>query len=352
MGVDEAGAVADAGGAPVSTGFTIFLRWLAWFTATAIFVFLLNDYLNFWRGWPGFISLLAKAGMWPDNGTLVRAFDKQSAKAVIQAVTYAIPVAGAAIYVLKTRNKPLRADSLDLYAISAFVVRGAYWAVLLVGLVDMFISFLRVEDLLPGLVGDQLTSDLGRPQFRGFYVHFPLIILSFIIAYFTRTLGFIWLSLLVVVAELQIVIARFVFSYEQAFMGDLVRFWYGALFLFASAYTLIEEGHVRVDVLYAGFKPRTKAMVNFIGSIFLGLSLYAVVLAVGFWGKSNIINSPLLTFEISQSGFGMYVKYLMASFLAVYAISMLIQFAGYMLESMADYRGDPGKRKLEGEPAA
>ena len=68
--------------------------------------------------------------------------------------------------------------------------------------------------------------------------------LSLIIAYFTRTLGFIWLALLIVVAELQIVVARFVFSYEQAFMADLVRFWYGAMFLFASAYTLLAEGHV------------------------------------------------------------------------------------------------------------
>jgi len=38
-----------------------------------------------------------------------------------------------------------------------------------------------------------------------------------------------------------IVISRFIFSYEQAFMADLVRFWYGALFLFASAYTLLED---------------------------------------------------------------------------------------------------------------
>lgn len=37
-------------------------------------------------------------------------------------------------------------------------------------------------------------------------------------------------------------------------MADLVRFWYAALFLFASAYTLLEEGHVRVDVFYAGFR--------------------------------------------------------------------------------------------------
>ena len=39
------------------------------------------------------------------------------------------------------------------------------------------------------------------------------------------------------------------------------------------------------------------------------------VMTIGMWSKSASINSPLLSFEVSQSGFGMYVKYLMASFL-------------------------------------
>ena len=34
-------------------------------------------------------------------------------------------------------------------------------------------------------------------------------------------------------------------------------------------------------------------------------------------GQSNLINAPLLSFEVSQSGYGMYVKYLMAGFLLV-----------------------------------
>ena len=51
-------------------------------------------------------------------------------------------------------------------------------------------------------------------------------------------------------------------------MSDLVRYWYAALFLFASAYTLFDEGHVRVDVFYAGFKNKTRGFVNAFGSIF------------------------------------------------------------------------------------
>ncbi len=42
----------------------------------------------------------------------------------------------------------------------------------------------------------------------------------------------------------------------------------------------------------------------------------------------------------------MYVKYLLAAYLAVFAVTMMIQFSAYMLEGYADYRGDPGKRRI------
>jgi TRAP-type mannitol/chloroaromatic compound transport system permease small subunit len=148
--------------------------------------------------------------------------------------------------------------------------------------------------------------------------------------------------LLIVIAELLIVFLRFIFSYEQAFMGDLVRFWYGAFFLFASAYTLVEEGHVRVDILYAGFEKKTKGWVNAIGTTFMGIALCWTIMILGMGQKTSIINSPVLNFETTQQGFGLYVKYMMAAFLAIFAISMMIQFVSYLMAAVADYRGEEG----------
>jgi TRAP-type mannitol/chloroaromatic compound transport system permease small subunit len=230
-------------------------------------------------------------------------------------------------------------DAQWMARLAAFLVRVAFWSTFLIGLADMAISFLRVEGLLLGLTGVELNAELGRPIFRGSYVHIPLIALSIVISLCSRSLGFIWLTLLVVFAEFQIVIWRFVFSYEQAFMGDLVRFWYAALFLFASAYTLIEEGHVRVDVFYARFSARGKAWTNTIGSLLLGLPLCWVILTQGMWVRGSSLNSPLLSFEISQSGYGMYVKYLMAGFLVVFSVTMIIQFSAYILSNSAVLRG-------------
>ena len=151
---------------------------------------------------------------------------------------------------------------------------------------------------------------------------------------------------MIVAAELSIVISRFVFSYEQALMGDLVRYWYAALFLFASSYTLFEDGHVRVDVFYAGFKDKTRGFVNALGSLALGATTMWVVLWIGFNGKQSIINAPVMNFEITQQGgVGMYVKYQMAAFLGIFAATMLIQFVAFFFEAVADFRDEPGKRQ-------
>ena len=61
-------------------------------------------------------------------------------------------------------------------------------------------------------------------------------------------------------------------------------------------------------------------------------------------GRSSIVYGTVSRFEVSQSGFGMYVKYMMAAFLAVFAITMLIQFVAYLFDAIADRRGRPGSR--------
>ena len=199
---------------------------------------------------------------------------------------------------------------------------------------DFIVSFMAVERLIDPIFNEAIKFKLIKPSFRITFIHFPLILVSFVIGYFTRTVGFIWLAVLVVGSEFLIVLSRFIFSYEQAFQGDLVRFWYAALYLFASAYALMHEGHVRVDVLYTSFNERKKAWTNAIGSLILGIPLCLIVIFLGMSSKASIINGPVISFEITQQGSnGLYLLYLMAVYLAVFAVTMLIQFTSYFMDS-------------------
>ncbi|PIB23534.1 permease [Amylibacter kogurei] len=320
---------------PVSTGLfsnTLFIRALGWSNLAVMFAFLANTFATFWIGLPGSSFSGGAIG-------------------IMQMLLYPVSIIIAVMLVLRSSDRTLRQDSFRISDINVFFIRAAFWIVLLIGLVDSVISFLRIEEMLLPLVGEELEKNLIRPLFRGPYVHVPLMILGIIIAMFTKTKGFHWLALLIVVAELLIVIFRFIFSYEQAFMADLVRFWYGAFFLFASAFTLLEEGHVRVDIFYAGMAEKSKGWINAIGSIFLGMTLCWTILILGMAQKTSIINSPILRFETTQSGYGLYVKYLMAGFLGVFAISMMIQFVSYLMGAVADYRGEEGKYEPNGSGA-
>lgn len=298
-------------------------RIFGWLMLTLLVAFLIANYLNIAHG----VSRLATG-----NITMV--------------VLYVLAVAAGFLYVLKTKTKSLREDADLVHRFNVYLVRAGFWAVLLIGIVDITVAFLRTENLSTIFFSESLAKELIRPQFVGAYIHVPLFLASFVIAAFTRTLGFLWLALLIVGAELLIVISRFVFSYEQAFMSDLVRYWYAALFLFSSAYTLFEEGHVRVDVFYAGFKNKKRGFINAVGTLLLGITTCWVIIYIGFDGKTSIINSPVANFEVTQTGsVGMYIKYQMAAFLGVFAITMLIQFVSYLFQAMADYREEPGGKE-------
>ena len=298
------------------------------------FVFLVNNILTVWFDWPGVKSLFSHYGMFGFKKLGKPLSDSVLNFAFLQLFFYFISILWAIFYVKKSINQTLTADSEILNKITSYIIRSSFWAVLLVGIADLIISFLVVEKLVEPLFGEYLKIKLVVPAFRITFVHFPIIILSFVVGYFTRSVGFIWLAVLVVGSEFFIVLSRFIFEYEQAFQGDLVRFWYSALYLFASAYALIHEGHVRVDVLYTGFSERKKAWTNSIGSLILGIPLCLIVLFLGMGGKASIINGPVISFEITQQGSnGLYLLYLMAVYLAVFAVSMLIQFTSYFMSS-------------------
>lgn len=307
----------------------VWKRYLGWLTVSLLAAFLVNNFLIIYMEFNGVVSLISEL----------------SYTGIISTLIYVSFIALGIWQVNRTMHENYRLQAKKLHDFNVYFLRGCFFAVLFVGCIDFSLALLRSLDLLVYLVGENTNRALGLGNIVGPYLHVPLIITGFIVAYFTRTLGWTWLALLIVFAELIIVISRYLFSYEQSFMADLVRYWYAALFLFASAYTLYDEGHVRVDVIYAGFSDKAKAYVNAWGSYLLGVLTCMIIVTIGFNGKTSIINSPLLVFEITNQGInGMFIKYQMAMFLGIFGATMLVQFIVQYFESIADINEEPGKR--------
>jgi len=60
------------------------------------------------------------------------------------------------------------------------------------------------------------------------------------------------------------VFSRYVLSDPHAWAFDAMSMLYGTMFMMAGAYTLAKNGHVRGDVLYGFFRPRTQATIDLI----------------------------------------------------------------------------------------
>jgi len=60
------------------------------------------------------------------------------------------------------------------------------------------------------------------------------------------------------------VFSRYALDHPHPWAFDVMIMMYGTLFMMAGAYTLAKSGHVRGDVLYGFFRPRTQASLDLV----------------------------------------------------------------------------------------
>ena len=76
--------------------------------------------------------------------------------------------------------------------------------------------------------------------------------------------AFSWLVVALTVIISWEVFSRYFLDHPHSWVFDAMIMMYGAMFMMAGAYTLSKNGHVRGDVLYSFFEPRTQAGVDLI----------------------------------------------------------------------------------------
>ena len=98
--------------------------------------------------------------------------------------------------------------------------------------------------------------------------------------------AFAWTVVLLTALISWEVFSRYVFNTPHAWVLDAQIMLYGTLFMTAGAYTLSKNGHVRGDVLYGFFMPRTQATIDLVLYIlFFVPGIFALTWAG--WGFAN-----------------------------------------------------------------
>lgn len=73
---------------------------------------------------------------------------------------------------------------------------------------------------------------------------------------------FCWIALPLVLALTYEVIARYAFHAPTIWAFDVTYMMYGSHFMLGAAYTLYRGGHIRTDIFYQNWSPRTRGIVD------------------------------------------------------------------------------------------
>ncbi len=77
-----------------------------------------------------------------------------------------------------------------------------------------------------------------------------------------------WVTTIVVLVVFVDVVMRYAFKTSFVFTQELEWHLFAFIFLMGAGYTLLKDGHVRVDIFYQRFGEKGKAWVNFLGVLF------------------------------------------------------------------------------------
>jgi len=94
-------------------------------------------------------------------------------------------------------------------------------------------------------------------------------------------------------------ISRYLFKRPIAWSTELSAMVFGFYFLIGGGYTLLKNNHVRMDIIYSRWSPRTRAVVDI-----CTFPLLAVYLIVFIKGGINIVRYALETNQRSMSAWG------------------------------------------------
>lgn len=148
-----------------------------------------------------------------------------------------------------------------------------------------------------------------------------------------------WLALVIVVLMAVNVVLRYAFSIGSVWAQELEWHLLVPLIMFGIPFALLKGEHVRVDVLFEKFSPRTQHLIDIVSQV-LGMTIAAIFfyLCIGYVQQSFAID------ETSSDPGGLSHRWLLKSLLP-------LGFAVLALQSLASLLGVMAKLRALGKAA-
>ncbi len=146
-----------------------------------------------------------------------------------------------------------------------------------------------------------------------------------------------WLALAMVLIQFLIVLARDVFGYNSIAVQESVLYLHSTLFMLGAGYTLMRDGHVRVDIFYARATEAVRRRIDLFGHMFLLIPSMAALI---YWSWPMVRSSwRILEGPISVGG--LPAVFLLKSLIPAFCILLLLQSASIILKLLLGTKKQP-----------
>ena len=146
-----------------------------------------------------------------------------------------------------------------------------------------------------------------------------------------------WLTLAMVLITVAVVVLRKLFETGSIALQESITYLHAAVFMLGAAYTLKHDGHVRVDIFYQKFSPRTRAWVDLLGTLLL---LFPVCLYILF-SSLQYVGASWSMLEGSREAGGLDGVFLLKTAIPVMAVLLLLQGCSIVLHKGLLLTGHP-----------
>jgi TRAP-type mannitol/chloroaromatic compound transport system permease small subunit len=144
-----------------------------------------------------------------------------------------------------------------------------------------------------------------------------------------------WATLTLVLVQFAIVIINYLYSEGIIAVQESLTYMHSLVFLGAAGYTLLHNGHVRVDIFYSTMGEKGKAYINLIGTL---LILFPVLICIGVYALPFVGQSWQIL-EGSQETSGLHLVYILKSMILLFVGSTFIQGVSISLHSILVLKG-------------
>ncbi len=154
-----------------------------------------------------------------------------------------------------------------------------------------------------------------------------------------------WAAIVMVLMQFTVVVMRYIFGLGSIMMQESVVYLHGILFMVGAGYTLLHEGHVRVDIFYREATPRKKAIIDLFGSLFLLLPVCILI----SWASYQYILTTWGSLEGSRETSGIPAVFLLKSTIWIFTGLLILQGLSSAAKSFLFLVGYTRKTPTSGE---